>query len=157
MAAKRGPYPGKPSGRGKGLLQEAVHAVGMSRRQSALAVDTVIDCWKNALARHEDVELPIGILTLVRRKTRRVLIRKTNLKGFRRTLYEINRQPLSVQIVKKKFALLNPSQEPEEPSVCSAPLANPIESGMVHCEDRRFHPVRFAYLNQHDLLQRFRW
>ena len=40
--AKRGPHPGKPSGKGKGILQRAVSEAGLSRRQSALIVDTVI-------------------------------------------------------------------------------------------------------------------
>jgi hypothetical protein len=158
LMARKGKYPGKPSGRGKGVLQQAVHEAGVSRRQSVLIVDTVIDCWKDALARDEDVELPIGTLHTVKRKTRRVFKRKPNLKNFKHHLYEVNRKPFGVQLVKKQLWVLNPlPQELAEASVCSAPPGAANESSTVDSEDRRFRPVRFAYLNQHDLLQRFRW
>jgi hypothetical protein len=157
MAKKHSRSPGKPSGRGKGVLQQAVHEAGMSRRQSALIIDSVVNSWKAALARHEDVELPIGTLHTVKRKTHRVFKRKPNLKNFKHHLYEVNRKPISVQLVKKNLGVLNPQcQELAEPIVFSASAINPIEMRPARVEDRAFRPVRFAHLNQQDLRRRFR-
>lgn len=144
MAAKRRPYPGKPSGRGKGVLQRAVIAEGMSRRQAAFIVDTVIDAWKGALARGEEVELPIGTLKVVERKRRRRFQSKPNLKGVKRHLWDVNRQPRSVQLVKKKLE--------GEPTV---PYHRWIEPEAKAVGNRIVRPVAIAHVSLSDL-RRFR-
>ena len=150
--AKRQKSPGKPSGKGKGLLQRAVSETGTSRRKSKLIVDTVVDLWKQALARGEDVELPIGVLHRVKRKKRRVLLSKSNLKGVKRKLFDINKKPVTVQLVKKKFGELNPDfQELAEPDVRAELSGGANESSKVNVEDRISRPVQFAHLSRTDL------
>lgn len=155
MAAKRSPYPGKPSGRGKGVLQQAALDAGMSRRQSALIVDAVIDAWKGALARHEEVELPVGKLRVVKKKKRRVFQFKPNLKGIKHRLYDVNRNPYTVQLVKKKLdgepiaELVEPATSPLVPVAAN----DHISSSRLSMVGRSVH---FAHLGQDDLAQRIR-
>jgi hypothetical protein len=138
------------------VLQRAVIGVGMSRRQSALIVDTVINSWKDALARDEEIETPVGTLRTVRRKKRRVFTLTSNLKGFKRHLYDVNCKPVTVQLVNKKLEgdPVLPSPEQEESVLPALPVAT-NDFSSVDGDSRQFRPVQFVHLDRNDLLQRF--
>jgi nucleoid DNA-binding protein len=128
----------------------------MSRRQSVLIVDVVIDSWKQALANHEEVELPIGTLHISKRKTRRVFETETNLKNVKRHLYDTNKQQFGVQLVKKRLGELNPwSQEPADSIILAAPPNDRNECSQMTQEDHALSPEKLAQLNRYAHLTRY--
>lgn len=152
--AKQHRHPGKPSGNGKGILQRAVLATGRSRRESAFIVDTVIDLWKKALARHEDVELPIGALRVVTRKPRRRFNIVPKLKGTKPGLYVYYRRPHTVQLVKKNFEG-DPAATTTRRSdvrLSEVPLTGTDHSDIAMAgEIRDFRPPQFARISPRNL------
>jgi hypothetical protein len=85
---------------GRGILEDAVVdsaiAGGISHREAVKIVDFVIDSWKAALSRHEDVEMPVGKLHVIKwPEPRRLLQSKGAMK---RTLFVIYRLPFSVKL-----------------------------------------------------------
>jgi hypothetical protein len=98
--------PGKPQVdlryKGKTVLQQAVREQGFTHAQSIRAVDAVLDSWKGALARHEDVELPVGVLQVLKGRARKRVFWPGRLKNSKRALFDLFRQPNTVRIVKKK-------------------------------------------------------
>jgi nucleoid DNA-binding protein len=155
MNAKRGPYPGKPSGLGKGILQRAVTEAGMSCRQAALVVDTVIDSWKKALTRGEEVETPVGTLRVVKRnrEERRVFKSTPNLKGIKHKMYVENRTKCAIQLLKKQLpGEPTPLPREREASVLPAlPVAMNKPASPVDRDSRLFRQMHLAHFDQNDL------
>ena len=88
--------------KGKAILYRAVHELGLTPRQSISAVDTVIAQWREALKRHEDVELPVGVLKVRKGPAPKRVFRRGRLKNTKRSLFDIFRQPYTVRLLEPK-------------------------------------------------------
>ncbi len=142
MPSKR--HPGKPSGNGKGLLQRAVSEEGFSRRKAAAAVDAVINAWKTALARGEEVETPVGHLRVVKRKSRFAAFK---LKHTKRRLCIVNQRPRTVQLVSKVD--LDPSLPSCQVAAPAAPDV-PATSNLPTNATPQFRPMHIAHVSFRD-------
>lgn len=87
---------------GKAVLYRAVQDLGLTARQAVTAVETAIEAWRQALARHEDVELPLGLLRVRKGPAPRRVFRRGRLKYTKRSLFNVFRQPYTVKLSNAK-------------------------------------------------------